>query len=707
MADSNFARLKKDLLFHEKRMQLLLSTRVVDDMLACLAEKTQVRNECAADCQGSLEKFEKGAAEPRLSGRWDELKVASMFQLEVPLRYVVGSNKFEAPEDQDAEVLEDLVRRLQAMSERYPEFDHSDARRNTETLIEFLRTVKFTGRDVSRMREAITAKLEVISELNDLTNVLQDSGFTIAKLQSEIEDLRREEESASAAGEVARAEAAIRRRVEALGKVIDATFFQTHTVESTIESNVSRRRSNVAQFQSAAAMLECIKSEKQELADGCSRDRSKIERGMMFEAGAKDTGRGKVLELQRKSAEKIAALGAKQEKLSARLKALFEEFAEVETALEQVGKERAAAVQEHIELIEGSRHATSDFLELRKYAEQYLGNLDATRTQYDEGLDALHLFEKVLLQEQNFSHYDFNACGNRLNSMRQHVCRDLNAALNEMRSACGELVSRRETQLRTLDECLDVAKCELEIRKEMLDPAAQRFALRVKELNGQREKLLAEIADIRAVVQRNESNCLDLLRKHLPDDEISDVADTLHTRELQSRERVADLRQNILQSREGTTPDSHVAVAKTHLLRAKQTGAPAALPPTLPPSATSESSGALTVAPSSVDKRATPSGMNRSAIAHAMRGRSSRVTAVREEIAKALEGPYASRGTTPGGDRSGRTDAEKSTVVGASETAPESEVAPKRPVRMIGRDVEGPTTVQPARQDSDGDAAET
>jgi hypothetical protein len=688
MAD-NFSRLKKDLLFHERRMQLLLSTAVVEDLTACLAEKTQVRTECAADCKQALNSFTRGAAEPRLSGRWDELKVATLFKLEVPLRYVVGTNKFEAPEGQETRLLEELIQRLEAMSQRYPEFAHDDSRANSETLLDFVRRVSFTGRDVSRMRDAVSAKLELISELDDLTSVLQDSGFTLGRLRADLEDLRKQELEAKLAGEVAVSEALVRKRIDVLGRVIDATFFQTHTIDSTIESNVTKRNSHTAQFQAAAAMLECMKSEKRELAAGCAHDEGRIDRGMLFEAGAKDSGRGKLLDEQKASAARITALDERQEKLSRRLKELFEEFAEVEGALKQVGEERAKAVASHVELIDGSRHATSDYLELSKFADQYKHNLGVTRGQYEEGLDALHLFEKVLLQQQDFARYDFNASGNRLQQMRRRVCKDLNVALNELREAVFELVRRREGQVRIIDESLDVQRCELEMRKEMLDPSASRFATRVRELEDAKRNLLDEIHELRGALSRQETTSVELLRKHLPEEEITNVEEQLRVRDLQSRERMTDYRESVLASREATAAsETGVAVARSQALRARQSGAPAALLPVLPATAPGTgSSSSSAVVPLAMPEPREIVGAERSHVALAMRQRSSRVTAVRDEISKALEGPYpkitatetaptAAGTSSTGGDADGVKD-------GAAE---ESTGRQRRPIRVIGRD---------------------
>ena len=83
----------------------------------------------------------------------------------------------------------------------------------------------------------------------------------------------------------------------------------------------------------------------------------------------------------------------------------------MEQALQDVGEERAAALAAHVELIESNRHATSDFMELSKYVDMYKANLQTTKEQYDGGLNAIQLLERVLLQQNDFSSYDFNASG--------------------------------------------------------------------------------------------------------------------------------------------------------------------------------------------------------------------------------------------------------------------------------------------------------
>ena len=80
--------------------------------------------------------------------------------------------------------------------------------------------------------------------------------------------------------------------------------------------------------------------------------------------------------------------------------------------------------------------------------------------------------------------------------MRRRVCQDLNAALNSLEEGVAELVRRREAQLRTIAESYEKAYCEMEMRKEMLDPMAKKHVLRVQELEEARARLEAEIQEL-------------------------------------------------------------------------------------------------------------------------------------------------------------------------------------------------------------------
>ena len=93
---SKFAMLKKDFLFHEKRMQLLLSSSVIEGLNAAITEKLTTRDECAEDCHKTLRELSDISQMPTLTGRWNESVVASVLQLNIPLRDVVGSQLFES-----------------------------------------------------------------------------------------------------------------------------------------------------------------------------------------------------------------------------------------------------------------------------------------------------------------------------------------------------------------------------------------------------------------------------------------------------------------------------------------------------------------------------------------------------------------------------------------------------------------------------------
>jgi hypothetical protein len=296
-------------------------------------------------------------------------------------------------------------------------------------------------------------------------------------------------------------------------------------------------------------MLDCMKNEKQDLVLGCDNDIGKIGRGMSYEDQQKDTGRGKVLEQLLQSRERIEKLGSRQAKLSSRLKELYDEFAETESALMAVGQDRAKAVQQHVELVDGSRHATSDFMELAKFAGVYGTNLTHTKGQYERGISALQVLEKVLLQEQTFDKYDFAASGNRLISMRKRVCRELNGALNELETIGNERLRRKQVQIGQLDDSIGVTACELEIRKELLDPLAKKYVTRVREMEGLRDRLEAECAALRQGMERQRESCVEMIGQHLPADAITSVDAAAGQRELQRREDVADMREEMAESK--------------------------------------------------------------------------------------------------------------------------------------------------------------
>ena len=661
-----FGKLKKDLLFYEKRMQLLLGTRIVEDLGHALKEKSLTRSECARDCRDGLKRFEQGASDARLTGRWDELKVHNLFKLEVPLRFVVGSTKFEAPETTDAESLRGMVARLETLSQRYPEFAEGTDGASVEALLGLLSRVEFTSRDMARMKGAVVSKLEVLSELDDLTQVLQNSGFEAARVRAELEELRRKEQHAGESGEVALAEEAIVQRMALLEKLIDIVFFQAHTINSTIDTNVAKRNSNISAFQSASAMLECMKSEKRELVSGCDRDCGKILRGMEYEDKAKSSGRSKVLEQMAQSKERLAALDGKQEALTQRLQELYAEFAETEEALSKLGQERAKAVTAHIDLVEGSRHATSDFMELVQFSDVYRKNLVHTKAEYDLGIDALAVLEHVLLQEKSFDVYDFNASGQRLASMRKKVCKELNAALNAYEGAVKERVRRKNFQIKRLDEEIAVATGEMELRKEVLDPLAKKHVLRVRELEARRGALAKDRDELLDQMAKQRDARVAEIKQHLDAADITDTNDVEDEKDLRRHEDLVDMRAAILQSRERDVDT--VTDESLRLLRERQATAAAAA------AAPSGGSGAGT----RIASRSSGGSPKRPG---------SRAMAVRGEIQRARQAPYTPVEGAPRADASSVTS-----PLAAShddDTAPGPPAAdadddrPRRPIRTI------------------------
>lgn len=561
----SFSKLKKDLLFHERRMQLLLATRVVEDLGSNLREKQMARDECAGDCRTAIDKFEAGAAEGRLTGGWDELRVASRFGLEVPLTVIIGSNKFEKPPEDNGGVAE-LVERVQRISARFPEFasHNDDGGEGVETFRRLMAAAQWTPRDVTRIKEAINAKLLVLTELDQLADALQDTAYAISCQETKLEELRRAEERAEEDGEMALADAILAEKLAAAEKMLDLHFFQIHTVESSVDSNVTKRRSNLTVFQGGAAMIECIKKEKLSMAEGCAKDLARIQRGLQYEDKATGDQRHRTRESLQQSLDRIRALDTRQQQLSTRLRELFRDFAETEQALEQVGVERAKAVEAHVELVEGSRHATSDFHEMAKFAEVYEDNLLRTREEYTKGIAALDALEKLLLQQRDFDSYDFNATARRLSTMQRRVCLDLNRALNEYETLAEDARRRNEARLRQLDADIEQERCALELRRDVLDPATKKHVLAVRELEAKRAQLLEDIERLRVNVERHRAACLEKIRQHLNSEEIVDVSDLNATRTMRRREDLLDMRQAT-----ATPDDSFIVLEREALQRAR------------------------------------------------------------------------------------------------------------------------------------------
>lgn len=552
----SFSKLKRDLLFHEKRLSLLLGTNMIDDVQGLVREQTLVRQECDTDCRRSLERLERDAVEARMSGHWDEGKVVSLFQLEVPQRSVVGSSKFEAPPAAETHSLDELARRTQRASEKHAAFANPEGSEQAlQRFLTFSKGAGFSAADVRRLREAVSAKLLLIEELDDLMNVIQSSSVAAANERAELEALKLAEERSRAAGEIALSEDAINKRMEILQKIVDIQLFQVQTVDATVEANVKRQRSNLAQFQSAAAMLECFQEEKKALVEGCRRDFARLERGMLYETEATNNSRGGTFRTIQDSADNIKVLEGQQSALLLRLNDLARLFDETESELRKVGQQRYQAVQQHAQLVENSRHVTLDYMELKKLAEAYSKKLQATLHHHQEGVDAIGALRDLLLQGREFASFDFNASARRLADLQRRLCVELNEACNEFEHHGREIIRRKSTYGEKIKEELDMAYCEAETRKETFDPTAKRYITRQKDLSVQLEKLRDDMQKMKSRIDEQRASCLVKIREHLPETEISSLTEAIELRELKAKENLLDLRQELLESGGGPGGD--------------------------------------------------------------------------------------------------------------------------------------------------------
>jgi hypothetical protein len=542
--EATFARLKKEVLYHEKRMHLLLSTRIVEDFGFSLVEKSQVRSECATDCRNALTALNAGAAEARLSGRWDDAAVAALFRLDVPLREVVGSSRFEAPPAADRETLKQLVLRLHAQSEHHQEFRHERSGELAQQLAGLLDATELSKRDVRRMREAVSAKLQVMGELDELARALLESGFGLAKERVALDELKRQESMAAEEGEASLTEDALRARIAVTERMIDIIFYRAHTVDQTVDTNVTKQQANLRTFQTAAAALEGIKKEKRELIEGCGTDMQRIERGIAFQQSTKESASGKTAAAIEESMRRLAALDARRDTLSARMLELFAELAETEGALHQASEERAQAVAAHVELVENGRHATADFTEMARFADTYRTNLDRTQQQHQAVLNSVELLEALLLQEQDYLTYDFRASAKRLQAMRRGMGAELNRALNELESATTELIRRKEAAATQLQSKMEVAGWEAELRADILDPSAKRYVMQLRQHEREREILINEVDELRDKLAQHRTTCFGKIAESASDDrQIVTVEAEAEERDRRQRERLLQHRQ--------------------------------------------------------------------------------------------------------------------------------------------------------------------
>jgi hypothetical protein len=563
LADA-FAKLKKEFQYHEKRMSLLLSTPIAEDFAFSLDEKSASRSDCLADCKQALAKLEGGATEGKLSGRWTELRVASTFGLELPLTVLVGSEKFDKP-IVTPEDIASIVRQLQSFVGRFSELTAiDDPVVNEAEVKKFLRELDelhWGPRDMVRIREAVASKLAVLTELEDLSNVLQQSQLSLSNEQTALESLRRVEEAAIEDGEMATSDAAIRDKMQTLAKIIDLLFFQAHTIDSSINTNVTKRKSNLALFQSGASMLDCIKREKKELGATCAADLVKLQRGVEYDAMAAK-GRNDPLRQIRESNEQLAAIDERQKMLSARLKTLFAEFSETETALRELSIARATATANHLELLESSRHMASERMEMLRFADDYRRNLERTEQEQKRSVAAIESLEKVLLQQQSFDEYDFKASSRRLATMQRRVCVEMNRSLNEFETCAAELMRRLIAHQRQLEQQIEMNTIQAELRSETFDPITKKYVTRAKALVAERQQITADCEKLREMVHRQRDACLAKISAHLDKEEILSTEELTNTAVVSRHEELLDFRQELI-----TPPEVGILDERHKLLR--------------------------------------------------------------------------------------------------------------------------------------------
>ena len=547
LADA-FAKLKKEFQYHEKRMSLLLATPIAEDFAFTLEEKSASRSDCLLDCKQALLKLESGATEGKLSGRWTELRISSTFGLDLPLTVLVGSDKFDKP-TVTPEDIATIVQQLQDFIGRFSELtgvvDSAINESEVKRFLAELEQLHWSPRDMVRMREAVAAKLAVLTELDDLSNVLQESQLSLSNEQTKLESLRRVEEAAIEDGEMAISDSAIRDKMQSLTKIIDLLFFQAHTIDSSINTNVTKRKSNLTLFQSGASMLDCIKREKKDLANTCAVDLVKLQRGVEYDALAAK-GRNDPMKQIRESNERLSAIDERQKLLSNRLKELFAEFAETETALRELSVTRATATANHLELLESSRHMASERMEMLKFAEQYRGNLEQTKLEQERSTQAIGSLEKVLLQQQSFDEYDFKASSRRLATMQRRVCVEMNRSLNEFENCAAELIRRLGAHQKQLEQQIEVNTIQAELRSETFDPITKKYVTRAKALGAEREQISADTEKLRDMVKRQRDACLAKIAAHLDRDEIVSADELTATNTISRAEELLDFRQELI-----------------------------------------------------------------------------------------------------------------------------------------------------------------
>lgn len=569
MSVAEYAKFKKDVWFHEKRLHLLLTTRVVEDLPYILKEKQDARWGCFEECKTALDALLKNAAtEAKLSGRWNETRISSMFGLELPLVIVVGSEKFEVPSTR-ADDVSSVLEEVHKLSKRYSEFaptpkgaEAGDAFK--DAFLKDLHHIQWTPKDMEKMKSAITSKLAVLTELNELSNSLRNTQFQLSAEEMKLEELRREEEKAVEEGEMALSDAAIRERMVVLKRIMDLLFFEAHTIDSSVDSNISKKRSNLALFQEGTAALACIRGEKERIVDTCTVDIGKIERGLEYDN--KTRGDSRSLAMLHESHEHLRELDKRQQVLSDHLERIAREFSEVEQAITDLGNQRMQAMKDHMDILESRRQLNSDTNEKIRFAEQYRANLERTRDENSKSRAALLGLEKLLLKQCTFDDYDFDATAKRLRSMQRRVAVEMNRALNEYEAAGAELVRRLSAQLKVVAENADFNEVAAEVSRETLDPITKKYVARAREFQTKRDLIAEDCRVLREAVEAEREAIMRKVGQHLDASEIVDTAEATALLTAARTEALLDYRQELL-----TPPDVRVLDERLRVMREYQT----------------------------------------------------------------------------------------------------------------------------------------
>eukprot|EP00658_Telonema_sp_P-2_P026649 TRINITY_DN20780_c0_g1_i1.p1 TRINITY_DN20780_c0_g1~~TRINITY_DN20780_c0_g1_i1.p1 ORF type:complete len:557 (+),score=150.27 TRINITY_DN20780_c0_g1_i1:61-1731(+) len=380
----------------------------------------------------------------------------------------------------------------------------------------------------------------------------------------------RTDEGAFVDGEMATAETTVRERMSCLERLIDMLLFQSHTIESSVDSNVNKRKSNVATFVNGAAVIQCVIGEKERHIKDCDADLAKVSRCLRYEESKR--GRGDAQVKINSSTEHLNELDSKHKALAKRLKDLYDDFTEVEMALDNVGKERAEAIENHVELLENSRHTNSDFLEMQRFAELHRENLQETQRESTGAIELLKVLEKVLLQQKDFETYDFQTTARRLNTMQRRVCVELNRVVNDHCRQGGEIVRRMEAQMKALTEQIDFNLCEAELRRDTLDPTTKKYVTAARELEEERDLINDDCRVILSKMDNEREMCMSKIRQHLTEGELVDCAEEANGMLVSRQEELLDLRQELI-----TPPEMGILDERLRVAREKQAALAAVL----------------------------------------------------------------------------------------------------------------------------------